>query len=957
MTETDDLRRLVESLRAQNAQVSQRLAEAEQAIEALTRGEVDSVAIQGSTSPVLLQAAQETLRRSESLLRAVFDGSLDAKLLTDERGIFVDANPAACELFATARGDLLGRSLVEFAAPGYYEAAASDAFERQGGAPRPFPLQRPDGTKRILKQAAALANVLPGVHLLVFRDVTEFAAAEEALRASRTMLEEAQAIAHVGSWVSGFLPDGAIQWSREAARILDVAADAPMSVTAFFARVHPDDRELFTRASQAAIERGAPADVEHRIVRPDGSVRWVHQQGLVERDAAGQPIRFVGTIQDITERRKTEGLLRESEQRLALATQSARIGIWDWDVRRNAMLWDPQMIALYGVRAEGFSGAVDAWQIGVHPEDRRAAQSDLDAALRGEKPFNSEFRVVWPSGEVRSIEAHGLVQWAPDGSPTRMTGVNWDITARKRAEDGLRASEEDLRGKVALLRLAGHAARLGGWSVSLPDAHVTWSDEVCAIHEVAPGAAPGLEQALAYYPPEFRAFIGERFEECARDGTSFDVEVQIITAKGRRVWARAIGDAVRDASGVIVAVRGAFQDIDERRKLQEQFRQAQKMEAIGRLAGGVAHDFNNVLSVILGYANLALEYVKPGDPLHGDLREIETAGQRAAGLTRQLLAFSRQQVLQPRVLDLFEILAGMKSMLGRLLGEDVALHLPTAVGQHCILADPGQIEQVVMNLAVNARDAMPEGGTLTIEVTDVTVDASAADDSSDVPSGSYVMLRVVDTGTGMDGETKLHIFEPFFTTKEQGKGTGLGLATVFGIVQQSGGGIRVRSEVGRGTAFEIYLPRTEPSSDGPSIAQPTASIERGSETVLLVEDEVHVRALACSILRRSGYHVLEAANGGEAFLISREFAGEIQLLLTDVVMPRMSGRVLAEELAPQRPAMKVMFMSGYTDDAIVRHGVLASGVALLQKPFTPELLLRRVREVLAATGSIEIVTS
>ena len=480
----------------------------------------------------------------------------------------------------------------------------------------------------------------------------------------------------------------------------------------------------------------------------------------------------------------------------------------------------------------------------------------------------------------------------------------------------------------------------------LSEPHVTWSDEVCAIHEVAPGTALTVERALDFYTPECREIIAEKFQACVRDGTPFDIELQIITARGRRIWVRAIGDAVRDASGTITSVHGAFQEIDERRKLQEQFRQAQKMEAIGRLAGGVAHDFNNLLSVILSYASIVLDGVSPNDPLRADVQEIETAGQRAASLTRQLLAFSRQQVLQPQVLDLRATLVGMRAMLSRLLGEDVALNISESGSSHRVLADPGQIEQVVMNLAINARDAMPGGGTLTIEVSNVDVEATVANDPQDVVPGSYVMLAVVDTGVGMDSATRLHIFEPFFTTKEVGKGTGLGLATVFGIVKQSGGFIRVYSEPGTGTAFKIYLPRTDRSV--PDLPLPSPTLRRGSESILVVEDEAQLRTVACSILRRNGYHVLEASNAGEAFLISREFTGKIDLLFTDVVMPRMSGRKLAEELAPQRPAMKVLFVSGYTDDAIVHHGVLDSGVAFLQKPFTPDALLRKVREVLDA---------
>jgi nitrogen-specific signal transduction histidine kinase/CheY-like chemotaxis protein len=387
----------------------------------------------------------------------------------------------------------------------------------------------------------------------------------------------------------------------------------------------------------------------------------------------------------------------------------------------------------------------------------------------------------------------------------------------------------------------------------------------------------------------------------------------------------------------------------ETKRLEQQLRHAQKMEAVGRLAGGVAHDFNNMLTIISGYSGLLLDHPETLEPLRNYVNEIKNASARAASLTRQLLAFSRQQVLAPRVLDLNAVVANIEKMLKLLIGEDISL--VTVLGERLwpIKADAGQLEQVLLNLAVNARDAMPDGGGLTIETANVEMDSTSAQAHFPLSPGPYVLLTFSDTGIGMDAETQARIFEPFFTAKEKGEGTGLGMAMVYGIVKQSGGYIWVSSEAGKGTTFRIYLPRTEVEVDESGAARRGVEAQSGTETLLLVEDEEAVRGLVRNILRERGYTVLEASRGAEALELSELYAGRIDLLVTDVVMPQMSGRELARRLANSRPQIKVLYISGYADRAVWCEGGLDSGGAFLQKPFSPEALVGKVREVLGGS--------
>ena len=519
-----------------------------------------------------------------------------------------------------------------------------------------------------------------------------------------------------------------------------------------------------------------------------------------------------------------------------------------------------------------------------------------------------------------------------------------DITARQRAEEALRASEAQFRRFIENLPLGVYR--------SMPDGRVLMAN-------------PALLRMLGYDSWQelaFRNVKGEGFEagyprsafreQIEREGEAKGLEAAWKRRDGSVIFVRESARAFRADDGRVLYYDGIVEDVTERRRLEEQLRQAQKMEAVGRLASGVAHDFNNLLTIIMGYSDLLLERVSLPDGMRSPVKEIEKAADQAASLTRQLLAFARKQVLQPHIVDLNSLLTNVDKMLRPMIGKNIELvtHLPSGLGR--VNADPGQIEQVIMNLAVHARDAMPQGGQLTLEAANVELDSSYASSQESVLPGHYVMIAVSDTGIGMDAETRARVFQPFFTAKQRGEGMGLALATLYGIVRQSEGHIWVYSEPGKGTTFKVYLPRIDQAVEVIAPTQvPVDDLSRGSETILLAEDEEAVCSLVRGVLESRGYDVLETKGANDALEIGERHKKHIHLLLTDVVMPQMSGKELAEHLAPLHPETKVLYMSGYADHAVVQHGLLNPGTVFLQKPFTPAALARKLREVLDSVGA------
>jgi len=632
-------------------------------------------------------------------------------------------------------------------------------------------------------------------------------------------------------------------------------------------------------------------------------------------------------------RRRTIEILNQTQQHYEALVNSVDGIVWEADARTFRFAFVSQQAErLLGYPVERWLTEPTFWQDHLHPEDRAWAVEFCVRATQEKRAHELEYRIIAADG--RTVWLRDMVTVVVDHKQAMtLRGVMVDITQRKRAEETLRESEERFR-QLSEAANEGIAIHEGGRILEANQALAAMYGyelaDVLGKHASELTAPESRELVLhnirSGYEKPYEA-LGLR-----KEGTTFAVEIH-----GKAVPYR--GRLVR-----VTVIR----DLSERKHLEAQLRQAQKMEALGRLAGGVAHDFNNLLTVISGYSDMLLSDLESGHLLHGHAAAINNAAARATTLTRQLLAFSRREVLQPTVLDLNAVVTETGKMLQRLIGEDIALvtTLEPALGR--VNADRGQLEQVLLNLTVNARDAMPQGGQLTFETANVELGEADAPWRVGVIPGRYVRLAVRDTGIGMDAATQSHLFEPFFTTKEPGKGTGLGLATVYGIVTQSGGHIKVDSTYGRGTTFRIYLPRFEEGLEAVEPAAPPSTSLQGLETVLLVEDEIEVRGVAQKLLQSAGYTVLAASDSEEALRLCAQHAGPIHLLLTDVVMPGMSGPALASRLEAMRPAMKVMYMSmsGYTEDAIVHHDLLDPGTVILPKPFTLEILVRMVRESL-----------
>jgi two-component system cell cycle sensor histidine kinase/response regulator CckA len=726
-----------------------------------------------------------------------------------------------------------------------------------------------------------------------------------------------------------------------------------MQSGSFMTITHPDDVGPSQECARALLAgEQETCTIDKRYLRKDGRPVWARVTTCLECDAEGRPLRFLTHVQDMDDRKQAEETLRaeearsrqmahelrEAQDRLEHVVTSSPAVLHSLSVHGRAL--GPNWVSKNIERLLGFTveEALDPgwWDGHVHPEDLPRVLAEKEA-LFANGYLVEEYRFADKERDYRWIRAELRLLRDPAGEAVEVIGSWTDVTAQKEAELRAKENEEQYRllfdsnphpmyvcdsATLAFVAVNDAAVRHYGYS---REEFLAMSARDLRLSEDVPHFLRAIEGPIG----RTHADIVGVFRHRKKDGTLIQMEVtrRPIRFLGRACW--------------LVFLM----DITDKLGLEAQYLQSQKMESMGRLAGGVAHDFNNLLGVITGYGDLLRRRVDGDHRLRRYVDEIGKAAERAAGLTRQLLAFSRKQVLQPRILDLNAAVGETEKMLRRLIGEDV--QLVTVLDDHLgqVKADPGQIDQVLMNLAVNARDAMPRGGRLTIETDNVDLDAAGARAQPGTKPGRYVMLSVADTGHGMTAEVRARVFEPFFTTKEVGKGTGLGLATVHGIVTQSDGSIALETEPGRGTTFRIYLPRVDaPAEDTDEPDEVVAP--RGSETVLLVEDEASLREIVRESLESSGYVVLSARDGEEAVDMCADRDLTIHLVLTDVVMPRMSGRELADRLRATRPDTAILYMSGYTDDAVVRHGVLAADMAFVHKPFTIEALARRVRAVL-----------
>ncbi len=919
-------------------------------------------------------------RAAQARLSTILESTLDAVVTIDAAGVVGTWNAQAVTTFGWPAAEAIGRSLAELIVPPQYRAAHRAGmahFLATGEGPilrtsvEITALHR--GGHEFPVELTVVPFQLEGAwHFNAFiRDITERRHVDGALRLATERFDLVSRATNDAVWDWNVGSD--TYWVNESFETLFGyrRTGAGMVDAPWHTRLHPAERERVLARLDAVIDgSGATWVDEYRFRRADGSYAEIYDRGSVIRDGAGKALRMVGAMSDVSALRRAERLQRA----LYSIAQATATGAGLLDVLRAVHVTVSELLP------------ADNFYIALHDPDANLISfpyfvDEREPAPAPRPPRRGLTERVLQTGEsllvtpevFQRLEQEGVadlvgadsVDWL--GVPLKTRDRTIGVLAVQSYAEGIRytAREQEIlefvstQVAVAVERKEGERAlqesetRYRLLFEANPEAMFVYDSETlrflavnqAAVRRYGYSAEEFLQMTIRDIRP---ASENDRLDGVLgqpRDQAHFVDNVHHTKRGGEVIDVEILSDSLVFAGRAARLVLS--RDVSERNRLESQLRQSQKMEAVGRLAGGIAHDFNNLLTAITGYSDLLLHDLSSGDPRRQDVEEIGKATARAAALTQQLLAFSRKQVLQPRVIDLNAVVTNARKLLNRLIGENITLTTACAPHLWSVRADLAQFEQVIVNLAVNARDAMPHGGKLLIETRNVPIEDAHLTEDSVISPGGYVLLAVTDNGVGMDDATKARLFEPFYTTKGLGKGTGLGLSTVYGIIKQSGGTIWVYSEQGAGTTFKIYLPRVDATAET-GHGRPSASVPRGTETVLFVEDEPALRAVARRALAQQGYQVLDAADAETAMAMVASYPGIIQLLVTDVIMPGLSGHQLAMRLTAARPDLRVLYISGYTDEAIVSHGVLAPGVSYLQKPFSPDTLSRRVREVLDA---------
>ncbi len=795
---------------------------------------------------------------------------------------------------------------------------------------------RPDGSERTVREQAAFefdaqsgqASRMIGTVL----DITEQRATDRALRRAHDRLQNAQRIGDIGDW-DWDLVTKEITWSPQLFTMTqrDAGAGAPTDYAEMEQLFEEESRAILQQHMTRALESGEVQHYELIVVRPDGSRITVEAYAVPERDASGVVRYLRGTMQDISGRKQAEAVLAASEQRLELATQSAGIGIWDFGLVDGTLVWDKRTYELHGVTEQTFMGSFEDWQRRVHPDDWQRVLAAYTDALSGQRAYDLTFRVLWPSGEIRHLEAHAILQRAADGTPLRMIGANWDVTARKREEAAL--------SQLADIVAASDDAIIGNDLDSMVTSWNRGAEKVFGYSAAEMVGSSSLRLSPLDRQHEESDIIGR-----VRNGESVEqFETLRRTRSGRLIEVSMTASPIRDASGRIVGISTVGRDISERKKLERQFYRAQRMESIGTLAGGIAHDLNNALSPII----LSLDLLKasfPDDDSQELLALVDASAAHAADMVRQVLSFARGVEGKRLEIDIKTLVSDVEKISRDTFPKSIAVTARTAPDLRSVLGDRTQLQQVLVNLCVNARDAMPNGGHLAIIADNVRFDAQQDSLPEMLTAGEYVCLRVEDSGEGIAPDVIERIFEPFFTTKEVGKGTGLGLSTSSAIIKSHGGVMRVYSEQARGTTFTLYLPaHLDPSQVSPLATE--AAPKGNGELVLVVDDEPAVRLITRRILEAYGYRVMLASDGAGGLTQFDEHRADIAVVLTDMMMPVMDGPTMIRSLRERQPAVRIIGTSGLSSHEYDESS--QSGLRyFVRKPCTADTLLRTLHSIL-----------